>query len=357
MKIEDVFIRKLVHSECEAHEAYFLEVQTDSNVSGIWGPIYGPQIHLIARLKSLVIGCDPLASEQLWRSLYSSESHGHTGYWIMLLGALDCALLDIRGKYLGCPVHALFGGPVRSMVSSYATMLGYDPDEMLALERAKEVTSMGFLGQKWGLRDTHEQGLEGLSRNVERVFKLREILGNKNQLMIDALGNWNYDFAASFCKGIEGANICWLEEPLAPGLNHRLKDLRSRFQRVPIAAGEHLYTRYQVFQLLNDNAIDYLQPDVVWCGGLSEAIKIAAISSVYDIPVIPHGQGLIGALHLAACCHNVAMVEYHMTWEEKRQFFYKTKYIPQNGHIKIPDAPGIGIEIDTDKVSDSLVIC
>ena len=355
MRITNLTIRHLVENDGSGNgsgrkrlEADFLEVQTDIGVSGLYGPIRGHVASIaVTELRQHIIDSNPLKHEVIWHDLYRMHPHGHTGYYVMALSAVDCALWDLHGKILGIPVYELLGGPSRRAVPCYASMIGFDPDSVESLDLALTTRDQGFIGQKWPLRDGPEDGYHGLLRNIRRVERLRETLGYDYPLMLDAFGRWNRHYTIEFARHIHQLNVTWLEEPLPPALGSSLTSLR-RACGVPLAAGEHLYTRYEAHNLLRTEAIDYLQPDVGWCGGISEAGKIAAIASVWGIPLVPHGAGLIPALHLAAVHPPtlIPSVEYHMTLADERLFFFSERLAPIDGMIPLPTGPGLGFTVD-----------
>ena len=123
---------------------------------------------------------------------------------------------------------------------------------------------------------------------------------------------------------------------------------------VPISGGEHEYTRWGLKQLMDAEAVDVLQPDIYWCGGITETLKICAIASTYDLPVVPHGHSTPATAHLIASQppNLCPILEFLVKWNEIHQFFLKTPLKPQNGVVTLTDAPGLGMELDEAKVED-----
>jgi L-alanine-DL-glutamate epimerase-like enolase superfamily enzyme len=335
----------------EAIEADFLQVRGSGGQVGLFGPVGSHQSYfLLGSLRERVVGADVFAYERLWHEVYNAERHGRSGHYVLALSALDCALWDLRGKARGASVMELLGGPVPERIPAYASLLGFDPDGEGAAQLARRVRDEGYAGQKWALRDTPLEGEGGLRRNVERVARLREAVGPYHSLSFDALGKWRVGYTLEFCRRVGPFNIAWLEEPLPPGSAASYARLRSC--GLPIAAGEHAYTRHEAFDLLDTGGISILQPDLVWCGGITEGLKISALCSARDVPLCPHGNGLIPALQLAGAlpARAVPMVEYHLTVEPKRQFFLKRKFTPAGGCFDLPRASGMGIELDYSRV-------
>jgi len=335
----------------EAIEADFLQVYGSDGQVGIFGPVSGHQSYfLLGSLRDRVVGANVFAHERLWQEAYGAERHGRSGHYVLALSALDCALWDLRGRARASSVMELLGGPVPERIPAYASLLGSDPDDDGAAELARRVRDEGYAGQKWALRDTPLEGEGGLRRNVERVARLREAVGPYHSLSFDALGKWSAGYALEFCRRVGRFNVAWLEEPLPPGSVAAYARLRSC--GLPIAAGEHAYTRHEAFELLETGGVSTLQPDIAWCGGVTEGLKIAALCSVRDVPLCPHGNGLVPALQLAGAlpARAVPMVEYHLGVEPKRQFFLKHKFQPAGGCFDLPRSSGLGIELDFSKV-------
>lgn len=169
--------------------------------------------------------------------------------------------------------------------------------------------------------------------------------------MFDAFNSWDVPYAVDVGKRIAPYRPAWLEEPVPVDRLDGLRTIREK-TGIPIATGEHLYTRWQVKQVVDAGAADVIQADPDWCGGISELVKIATLCSAYDVPVCPHGHSLHAALHVAAALpHNVLpMVEFLVLHQRHKQRFMKGFLEPRGGVIRPPETPGLGIEIDPAKV-------
>src|SRR5262249_42665384 len=135
--------------------------------------------------RPLALGQDPRASERIWDLLYRSAVHGRKGVVMQALSALDCALWDLKGRWVGQPLYRLLGGPTRAELPCYASALGYAIEPERAAARAKELQAQGFKAQKWFFRHGPARGREGLRENVELVEALREAIGPDDDLMLD----------------------------------------------------------------------------------------------------------------------------------------------------------------------------
>jgi L-alanine-DL-glutamate epimerase-like enolase superfamily enzyme len=271
---------------------------------------------------------------------------------MMAMSALDCALWDLKGKALGLPVYRLLGGPTQQPVRAYASMLGFSLEAEALARRAQEYAARGFHAQKWFFRYGPGDGPEGAARNVALVRVLREALGEEAVLMFDAFNSWDVPYAVDVGKRIARYRPAWLEEPLPIERVTGLRAIRER-TGVPVATGEHVYTRWGVRELLEAEAVDVVQADPDWCGGISEMLKIAALCSSYDVPVCPHGHSLHAALHLAAALPPPVLpqVEFLMLHQRHKQKFMQGYLEPHNGALLPPDSPGLGIAIDPAKVT------
>ncbi len=339
--------------ETVEHRDVFLEVHTDVGVRGIFGPVDGPHAMILRRdMRDFVVGRDPLAIEKIWDLLLRRSRHAHSGYYMMAMSALDCALWDLKGRALGLPVHRLLGGPTQEPVPAYASMLGFSLEPERLTARAQQYQALGYRAQKWFFRYGPADGPEGAAKNVEMVRLLREAVGDASALMFDAFHSWDLPYSIDMGRRIAPFRPAWLEEPMPVDRIGALRTIRER-TGVPVATGEHSYTRWQVKQLLEADAVDVVQADPDWCGGVSELVKIAALCSAYDVPVCPHGHSLHAALHVAAALPQPVLpqVEFLVLHQRHKQRFMKGYLEPESGCLRPPDTPGLGIEIDPGKVT------
>lgn len=270
---------------------------------------------------------------------------------MMAMSALDCALWDLKGKVLGQPVYRLLGGPTQQPVRAYASMLGLSLEPEALAARATEYQRLGYRAQKWFFRHGPADGPSGAARNVEVARVLREAVGDDTDLMFDAFNSWTVPYAIDMGQRIAQYRPAWLEEPVPVDRKAGLKRIRER-TGLPIATGEHVYTRWQVLDLLEAEAVDVVQADPDWCGGISELVKIANVCSAFDVPLCPHGHSLHAALHVAAALpqHVLPMVEFLLLHQRTKQRFLKGYVEPTSGTIKPPETPGLGLELDPDKI-------
>jgi L-alanine-DL-glutamate epimerase-like enolase superfamily enzyme len=334
-------------------EAVFVEVETDEGVSGLGGPITEDQGQIIARqLAPIAVGEDPRATERIWDKLYRAQVHGRGGTAMMAISALDCALWDLKGKWAGAPVYRLLGGPTRTEIPAYASALGYSLEPERVRGRAREIVAQGYKATKWFFRHGPLDGREGIRKNLELARTLRAAVGPDVDVMLDAWMSWDVPYTIRMAQQLAEYQPRWIEEPMMPGKERLGCAAIRRESPVPIATGEHQYTRWGLKELMDAGSADVLQPDIYWAGGISELVKICAIASTYDLPVVPHGHSVPATAHLIASQppNLCPILEYLIKWNAVHQFFFKEPVRPVNGVVALSDKPGMGVEIDEAKV-------
>jgi len=229
-------------------------------------------------------------------------------------------------------------------------MLGFSLKPDLVRERAEEFRDMGFSAQKWFFRHGPSAGHEGREKNLTLVRTLRETLGDAYDLMFDCFMSWDVPYAISMARDMLPYRPTWLEEPLPPDPLDGFVRIKQA-TGIPLAAGEHLYSRWDVKPFLEAGALDFVQTDPEWTGGITELVKICALASTYDVKVVPHGHHVVAAAHVVASQSPALcpMVEYLIEHAERQQVFLKNPLTPVNGSIPLPTAPGL-IELDESKV-------
>lgn len=330
----------------------FVEIETDEGVTGVGGPVS----HDVATLlhigyRNLLIGQDPLATERIWDIMYRLGVHNRKGTPMFAISAIDCALWDLRGKYVNQPVHRLLGGPTRETLPAYASMLGHSLEPEKVEQRAKSFAEMGYTAQKWFPRWGPSDGREGVRKNVELMEILRSAVGPEREIMIDAWMSWNVPYTLDMAHRLKPYDPRWLEEPVLPDKIGQYAEIRAA-SPVQISGGEHEYTRYGIKELLDARAVDLMQADTYWAGGISEMQKICVLCSAYDIPIIPHGHSVPANVQLSAALSppEVPYVEFLVKWNQVLQHFYANPVLPVNGVVTVPTGPGMGVEIDPGKI-------
>jgi L-rhamnonate dehydratase len=331
----------------------FLEIETDDGVSGRAGPIPEPVAYIVAHsLRRLLIGQDPIAGEKLWDQMHRVMVHGRQGDAMLAISAVDCALWDLRGKWLNQSVYRLLGGPTRSAIPAYASMLGFAVmDAGRVRDRAQEHKALGYSAQKWFFRHGPLSGKEGLHKNVELVRTLREAVGDDYDLMFDCWQSMDVGYVVDLAERIAEYRPRWLEECVMPDRIDSYRRIKER-TNIPLAGAEHEYTRWGFKRFIDAEALDVLQPDIYWCGGLSETLKIAAYATAHDLVTIPHGHSSPATIHFSVTQSPIhtPYQEFLVKWNAIHQHFLHQPVRPMEGLIHVPEQPGLGMELDPAKI-------
>lgn len=280
--------------------------------------------------------------ERIWDQMYKSTIfYGRRGVVLNAISGVDLALYDLLGKLRQEPVYALLGGKVREELTMYAT--GARPD------RAKE---LGFIGGKIPLHYGPAEGEEGMRKNLEMLADMRSKVGEDFWLMLDCWMSLDVDYATRLAIGAANYNLKWLEEALIPDDYWGYAKLRANMPPgMLVSTGEHEATRWGFRQLLEMECADILQPDVGWCGGITELIKISSLADAYGALVIPHGSSVY-SYHFVITRTNSPFAEFlmmHPTAEEVVPMFSPMligEPVPVNGKLQLSDAPGFGVELN-----------
>jgi L-rhamnonate dehydratase len=332
--------------------ALYLKIKTDAGVEGFYGPV-DKEVALVVdeQLRPFLMGKDALAQEKLWDQLYRSNRHARRGFFLMAISAVDNTLWDLRGRYFKTPVYRLLGGPTRTKVEAYASCLGYSLEPDKAQARAAQVKADGFRYQKWFLGYGPGDGPEGMRKNVDLVRLLREAVGEDVELMFDVYSGWDLSYTLEWAKQVERYRPRWIEEMTQAEKIDSFAALR-KGTSIPVASGEHIQGRWEVYDYLKEGALSVVQCDPEWCGGTTELQKICAVASLFDVPVIPHGHSLHAALHLIASQSPAVcpLAEYLILKMKSYYHFEKMPPVVERAHFALPDTPGYGIELDDAKV-------
>jgi L-rhamnonate dehydratase len=326
----------------------YVRIRTRGGLEGLYGAVDREALPvLLGPLRSLLIGQDALAIERLWDQMYRSNRHSRASHYMMAISYLDNALWDLRGRHFGAPVFRLLGGPTQQPVKVYGSCLGFAVDPPLAASRAARLAKDGFRLQKWFLGYGPGDGARGMDLNVQLVRALRDAVGEDSEIMFDAYQGWDLQYALEWCRKVERYRPAWLEEPFPVADLESFKRL-SRATSIPLATGEHFYNRWEVEQYLEADALQYVQADPEWCGGVSEVLKIGHLCSVHGVKLVPHCHNIHGALHIVAS-QSPALCpfgEYLINHVPEKLHFMKDAPLTTNGWVSLRDRPGFGIELD-----------
>ncbi len=336
----------------------YIRIKTKGGIEGLYGMLEPETVTpILQQLRPFLLGKDAMNVSALWDELYRNNRHSRAGHYMMAMSAVDNALWDIRGKYLKAPVYELLGGTTRKEVAAYGSCLSFSVEKGKIAPRAKELFKQGFIHQKWFMADGPGDGYAGVRKNVEIVEEVRDALGEDAQIMFDAYQSWDIPFATQWCKAAEKYNPYWIEEAFPVNRLESFVQLR-RNTTIPLATGEHFYSRWEVLEFLQAGAIEIVQADPEWCGGVSELVRICSLASAYGVKVYPHGHNIHAALHVVASQSPdvCPMVEYLINHMPYKLQFQKDPLLTTNGIVQLPTKPGFGIEFDESKISKKQVL-
>ena len=362
--VETLYLRQSeVKEQCDSgQDALLVRVTTDAGITGIGeidssplavkGVIEGPFSHTTTTgLKHVVLGEDPLETEYLWYKMYRANIYaGRRGIGIHAMSGIDMALWDIKGKALGLPVWKLLGGGFHKKLRCYASSL-FGATPQATHDLARRFRDKGFNAVKFGWDPMGRDA----KTDVDLVRQGRKGLGNDADLLIDAGLVWDAKTALQRARAFEEFSIFWLEEPLRPDDYEGYRKL-SEATALRIAAGEEESNRLSYLELMDKGKIDVVQIDLTRCGGFTEAMKIASLAHDRGLVVANHGFttyiNVTAALHFLNSIPNALIVEFVAEEETTlREKITKQKLRAVDSYLSIPDAPGLGIDLDEAGVS------
>ncbi len=333
----------------------FVKVYTDEGVTGLGeGHVASKERATEAAIMELgrtLVGQDPARIEGLWQSIYRRPRWRGGPILSSALSAIEIALWDIKGKVLGVPVYQLLGGACRDRMRLYTHINGESPAELA--EHAAEMVGAGFSGLKLTPAWVDGRGVVAMppriSFEVERVRAVRDAVGDRVDIMVDAHGRLNLAQAADMGRRLEELDILFFEEPTPPEDVEALEWL-GRQTCVPLATGERLFGKWAFADIVNRHLVNYIQPDIVHAGGLLEMKKIAAMAESRFVEMAPHNpQSLVStmaSLHLDACSPACTIQEYVYPGAEFQVELFDGGPVVKNGYAELPDRPGLGIELN-----------
>jgi len=332
-------------------DAVVVKVTTDDGVVG-WGESHhgrapGAVAHLVnTTLRQLVLGMDAADVVGVWARIYKMQlgSHGMGAGTALAMSGIDQALWDIRGKVTGWPLYRLLGGTSRP-IPAYAGGVSLGDQEPAALvDEARSLVAAGYRAVKLRVGDTP-------GRDLERVAAVRKAFGDGLVILVDANTGYSVADARAAMPGLDAHGVGWLEEPF-PAHDHRSYALAATFGRVPLAAGENHYTRFEFTRVIEDRVITILQPDLSKTGGITEGLRIAAMASAWKLSVNPHtsmtGLNMAASIHFLAALDNAGYFEADVSKGNLfRDTLVGTPYtLGKDGCVRPLEKPGVGVEVD-----------
>lgn len=309
----------------------------------------------------LLIGEEPRDINRLWDLMYNGpRAHyaaargqvfpilGRRGISVSAISGIDMALWDLLGKSLGTPVWQLLGGRRAVRMPAYASG-GWADAENIGAQLNGYVAKGGFKAVK--MRVGVMDGDPLIS--ARRVRAARAALGPAIGLACDAHGTFSVSEAKLFCRLVEDCNLLWLEEPVTADDKRGMAEVRAS-TAIPIAAGESEFTRFDFRDLAEMRAADVFQPDLAICGGVSEAMRIGAIASTYNLKPAPHlwtgALAFAAGMHVAVACPSGFLLEYSLGANPLLHELAQEKFTVKDGYIEVPERPGLGVTINQEFV-------
>lgn len=349
----------------------FVRLETDEGIYG-WGEAGtatapGTASSVSAALEALkdeLVGQNVVDIERIWHNVYHRYTYfGSRGFGTAVAAGIDIALWDINGKATGRPVYDLLGGRFRERIPLYSNVWFDDcttPEDYARAAR-ENLVALGHTACKLDpfreMRAHHRKihaghiSEAGEQQGYDIVAAVREVLGPQHEILIDAHGHYNVPTAIRLANNLfERFNIAWFEEPVLPESYEGLRTVREHTS-APICVGERLHTRYDFVPIFQNRLADYIMPDTVWTGGISEIKKIAAMAEAYDIPVAPHvvpggPLELIAAAHVVSSLPNFYRLEHSHQLIPIHNAMLTEPYHIKDGHLILNGKPGLGYNLN-----------
>ena len=338
--------------------ALLVELVDESGASG-WGECYGPAEVTQSAIQSFyaphLLGWDPMQNEAAWQHCWRAGlDFSRLGVMMGAISGIDMALLDLKGKLLQTSVSELMGGRVRSDVECYATGMYYEKISEEKLLDKIVAEASGYLDD--GFKALKIKVGKNLAFDKKLITLMRKSFPSA-RLMADSNHAYDLPEAVKIGRVLDACDYAWFEEPLSPNHKDQFRQLADKVD-VPLATGECEQTRWGFQELLSKGGVHIAQPDIAYCGGPTEALKIRAIASSMGINVVPHAWGTM--LNLASATHLLAttyvepgraevtcpLLEVDRTANPMRDEMYATALEIEKGQVKVPTGPGLGVEPD-----------
>jgi galactonate dehydratase len=358
--VETIHLQRGITVHAGPIQWLWVRIRTDTGLTGLGETYPHPESEKAVVHRSLapvLLGRDPSQIDRLWVDMFQAVSYsGWAGAEMRAISAVDIALWDLAGQVANLPVYRLLGGASRDSIRTYNTC--YDRIDFLAepLHLARELVKSGIRAMKiWPFdpiaKETRGQYItaDQMRRGLEPLRLIREEFGDSMDVAMEFHGYWNLPCAIQIAQALEPYAPMWLEEMLPQDNLAAYRELAAA-TRLPLCVSERLMTRYAFRELLENRAARVIMPDICWCGGISEAKKIAALAETYYLPVAPHNCGgpvlHMASLHLAANLTNLCILE-----SVRRHYLEEYRGIvteipaPVHGEFPLPPGPGLGVQL------------
>ena len=343
----------------------FLKINTDEGICG-WGePVIEGRAATVktavTEFMECLIGKDPMRIEDHWNMMYRAGFYRGGPILMSAIAGIDQALWDIKGKFFNAPIYQLLGGACRESIKVYSWIGGDRPSDVG--NAAKKAVKAGFTAIKMNGSEELQivDSYEKISESAERIAAVREAVGPNIGIGIDFHGRVHKPMAKSLIKELEPYKPMFIEEPVLSENSEALRDIANSTS-IPIALGERLFSRWDFKKILIDGYVDIIQPDLSHAGGITECKKILSMAEAFDVAAAPHCP--LGPIALAACLQLDATAYNAFIQEQSLGIHYNVKadlldYLKDkdvfdysNGYVKIPQGPGLGIEVNEEYVRE-----
>ncbi len=320
----------------------------------------GAAVHLLESLQGAILDCDPRSVESTWATLTQGASHRGGPLLYSVVSGVEQALWDIKGKSCGLPIYEMLGGACRDHIRMYASCGHESSDDVATL--AKGFRVRGYTAIKVGLGASGDEAItpEFVERIVSRISNVRKEMGPGAEVAVDFGAAFPPASALRLIEAIAPSFPMFVESPCPPDNVDALLRIASA-TKVPLAAGGALLTRWGCREVLEKQAVAVLQPVVAQAGGILECRKIAAMAEPYDVSIAlrsPVGPiSLAASIQVAACSPNF-LIQEHLGLTNKADLglgFLQEPFEVKEGYVRVPQGPGLGVEIDESAVGDRLL--
>jgi L-alanine-DL-glutamate epimerase-like enolase superfamily enzyme len=354
-----------------ARRTLLVQVHTDAGLTGLGeSAVYGGTIESTeavvgGELRQTLLGQDPFRVERLW-SMMTTRAHqrGKRGMLMQAVSGIDIALWDIIGQATKTPLYRLLGG-YRDRLDAYASAGFYAADKGVT-DLADEVggyAARGFRTVKIKVgrnpdvmlnplhdMDHADYATATLDEDIERVRAVRQAIGPNVRLAIDANNAWTAPVALRFMRHVADQDIAWLEEPVATEDLAGSAEIAGALD-VPVAGYETETGLAGFRDLIDRRAVDIVQPDAIWTGGITECRKVAALAQAHGLPVVPHvfssAVATIANMHLIAALPNAGLLEFDQNPNPLRSALFEEPIeVRSDGTVRLPERPGLGIRLN-----------
>ena len=365
--VETIYLPRGITVHAGAITYLWVRIHTDEGIVGL-GETY-PNAEAEAaivhsRLAAILMGRDPTAIDRLWADMFLGVSYsGWAGAEMRAISAVDIALWDLLGKATGQPVYRLLGGASRNSIRIYNTCYDLVDFNREPARLAQELLASNIRGMKiWPFdsiaRETGGNYIsaEQVRRGTEPLNLIRKEVGDSMDVAIEFHGFWNLTSAIQIAAALRPHQPMWLEEML-PQDNLAAYAQLSRSTDLPLCLSERLMTRWGFRELLENGAARIVMPDIAWCGGLSEAKKIATMAETQYLSVAPHNCGG-PILHFATAHFSANVTNFYIMETVRRHYngeyegLVTNSLVPNTtGDLPLPSGPGLGVELSPEVLS------